>query len=363
MRRIAIFQSDMRVGGIQRSLRNLLYLIATDDSFKEYDFSVFIADDRDIFYSLPESERIHYFYPGKLPYYNRFLPFGIVKALYGGKYTAAEKYDVAIDFNSYWNECALGAICANADLCVCWIHNDVKIKMKEEWKYRLLHFFFKKKYSYYDMMIPVSEGIKEPFYEENKMAPKKYLVINNLIDTREIQDKLDLYTQNNIEMSAVSDRLELVAVGRLCHQKGYDLLLKELALVKRDFHLSIVGEGPLEEEVRQLIKETGLLEKVTLVGKQENPFSFMAKADAFIMHSRYEGQPLAFWEAKAMKLPVIIPKYLEKYTGGIEGCSDIKQAVEQLDKRVISEKERYIADPLTEYNEKIKNNFLEFIGE
>jgi hypothetical protein len=43
-----------------------------------------------------------------------------------------------VDFNSYRNECSVGAARVRAKKRVMWIHNDVEIKRRNEWKYRVL---------------------------------------------------------------------------------------------------------------------------------------------------------------------------------------------------------------------------------
>lgn len=372
MKRIAIFQSDMRVGGIQRSLANLLKCMADSQDCK---IDVFIFDADNVFYKPCESNNIRVFYLNKLPYFNRLLPFSLVKLLWSASIKkqimdatgeADSKYDVAIDFNSYWNECALGAILTEADRRVCWVHNDVQIKMKEEFKYRILHLFFKNKYKFFDKMAMVSQGIVEPFYKMNNNAPKVHVVINNVIDTKEIKRLLNSEDVEETAVTAIEDikkhpnRVEFVSVGRLCHQKGYDLLIeqvKKLSLKKsnQEVHFTIIGDGPLGDELVRSIDEKGLKAYFNFTGNLKNPFPLMAVCDGFFMCSRYEGQPLAFWEAKALKLPVIIPEHLEKYTGGISGSKDIVKVLEETKKRT----KTLDVDELMEYNRRILDAFGE----
>lgn len=355
----------MRVGGIQRSLHNLLTVIAEDERFEDVYVDVFISDDKDAFYQIPKSERISVIYTQKLPYWNRFIPFDIAKSVFASKCKVTDKeYDLAIDFNSYWNECAIGAILANAKKRVCWIHNDVEIKKNEEWKYSVLHFFFKDKYRYFDSMVAVSEGVVAPFYKVNKSLICECSVIGNLVNTELIQEKLS----NAAHAEIAEDRKkELISVGRLCHQKGYDLLIGEIkGLVNErnytDFHLTIVGDGPDRETLQELVKHSQLSGYVNFVGNQDNPYEYMAAADAMVMCSRYEGQGIVFWEAKALGLPVIIPEHLEKYTGGIDGSADLQQAIIDIPKRNIAADDRYKVDKLTEYNNKVIEGFKNLYG-
>jgi glycosyltransferase involved in cell wall biosynthesis len=60
--------------------------------------------------------------------------------------------------------------------------------------------------------------------------------------------------------------LQLLAVGRFVHKKGFDVLLKAVARLNFPFHLRIVGDGPEEETLKALIKANQLENFVTLCG-------------------------------------------------------------------------------------------------
>lgn len=103
-------------------------------------------------------------------------------------------------------------------------------------------------------------------------------------------------------------RPSVVAVGRLAQQKGHDLLLKAFSQLK-DRHaawtLTILGEGPLREQLEALRHQLGIADRVHLPGSVRSPHSFLRQADLFVMASRFEGFPLALCEAMACGLPVI----------------------------------------------------------
>ncbi|MDB5713866.1 MAG: glycosyltransferase family 4 protein [Sphingomonadales bacterium] len=100
----------------------------------------------------------------------------------------------------------------------------------------------------------------------------------------------------------------LVAVGRLTHQKGFDLLIDAFAQVAdkhRDWKLDIWGEGPDELMLTDRISRLGLSGRIALRGLSAEPGGWIAEANAFVLPSRYEGFPNVLAEALAAGLPVL----------------------------------------------------------
>ena len=83
------------------------------------------------------------------------------------------------------------------------------------------------------------------------------------------------------------------------------------------------------------------------MGYQPNPYPYLNRLDAFYLESRYEGQGMVLWEAKALGLPLIFPKRLEKYNMSLTGTDGIYDTLLHLQK---TEKEK---DDLHTYNQEI----------
>jgi glycosyltransferase involved in cell wall biosynthesis len=100
----------------------------------------------------------------------------------------------------------------------------------------------------------------------------------------------------------------VVYVGRLSHQKGLDVLLCAWRSVLRDVpeaQLIVIGEGPLEEDLKRQARELGIAESVEFAGRREDIPEQLHRASIAVLPSRYEGLPNAVLEAMASGLACV----------------------------------------------------------
>lgn len=103
----------------------------------------------------------------------------------------------------------------------------------------------------------------------------------------------------------------LVSVGRLVYQKGYDLLIPIVSNLIRNganMKLYIIGAGNQEDELRQMIDSLGMAESIYLLGYMQNPYPVVKQMDLFVCSSRAEGFSLAMAESLALEVPVVSVK-------------------------------------------------------
>jgi glycosyltransferase involved in cell wall biosynthesis len=103
-------------------------------------------------------------------------------------------------------------------------------------------------------------------------------------------------------------RGRVITVGTLKSPKNHLRLVrafKTVAAAAPDARLMIVGEGPLEGEIRALAAELGIADRVILPGFTSDPWPYYASADMFVLSSDYEGLPLVLIEAMRAGLTIV----------------------------------------------------------
>jgi len=101
---------------------------------------------------------------------------------------------------------------------------------------------------------------------------------------------------------------KLIAVGRLSREKGFDLLLHAVAILRsRDLPvtLTIIGKGPARESLERLAHELCLGSHIHFAGHQNDLIPYYQAATLFVLASRHEGMPNALLEAAAAGLPIV----------------------------------------------------------
>jgi glycosyltransferase involved in cell wall biosynthesis len=160
-----------------------------------------------------------------------------------------------------------------------------------------------------DLIVALSEDMKEDLIKNFSINPSKIKLINNPVNIKLIQKQ----SEEAIEPFFENKRL-LVSIGRLSYEKGFDLLIESFSKINNnDYFLIIIGQGKEEGKLKEMVKNEGLENKVFFTGFQENPYKYIAKADFLISASRVEGFPNAVIEALACGTPVIA----NRYKGGI----------------------------------------------
>ena len=173
---------------------------------------------------------------------------------------------------------------------------------------RLWAWAYRRLYARFDVVVCQSLDMRDDLVGHFAFPPVKAVIIHNPVDIERIRCLAAEVSSRDHEPPAChsENAPHLVAAGRLSRQKGFDLLIEALALCDdRGPRLTLLGEGPLRPALEELARQRGVAHRVRFAGFQKNPYPFFARADAFVLSSRYEGFPNVVLEALACGTSVI----------------------------------------------------------
>jgi glycosyltransferase involved in cell wall biosynthesis len=129
--------------------------------------------------------------------------------------------------------------------------------------------------------------------------PGRVHVVRNGVDTT-------VFRPEGVRPSLAGRAARVGSLGRLVHQKGFDVLVDAVPLVRRerDVEVVVAGEGELRGALEQ--QASGL--PVTFPGAISGSTAvaeFLRGLDLFVLPSRYEGLPNVVLEAMACGVPVV----------------------------------------------------------
>ena len=100
--------------------------------------------------------------------------------------------------------------------------------------------------------------------------------------------------------------VRLIMIARMCEQKDHPTLFRALQELRDlEWHIDLIGDGPLRGEIGNLAQELGLAERVSVLGLREDAVRLLARAHVYLLVSNWEGFPRSILEAMRAGLPVI----------------------------------------------------------
>jgi glycosyltransferase involved in cell wall biosynthesis len=182
---------------------------------------------------------------------------------------------------------------------------DHDYEWRHPWHRRVLSIATRVGYARADAIVATSSGVADDLVSAFGVRRAHVRVIHNPVDIAAIRRA----AAEPLE-PAIADRWRqpvLVAAGRLADAKNYPLMIEALARLRARVPatLCILGQGEREASLRDQVARLGLEEAVLFSGFQANPWKFIARADAFVLTSRYEGFGNVLVEAMACGVPVV----------------------------------------------------------
>jgi len=157
-------------------------------------------------------------------------------------------------------------------------------------------------YNRYNQHVFVSNNVQEDFCSIFSLSTNK-MVLYNPVEDAIIRER----SQERVTDVHFSKYINVVTVGRLMEQKGYDRLIRVHKRLRDKgiiHHIYLLGTGDVCA-YQKLIDENHVNDTFHLLGYKENPYKYVASADLFICSSRREGFSTAVTESLIVGTPVV----------------------------------------------------------
>ncbi len=324
MKKIIIVNNNMKIGGVQKSLYNLLWSI---DTVNEYDVTLLLFSKNGAYSeSLPESVKVKeckglFRYLGKSQGEFRsniadFLlraVFAVISRVINGNFamnlllsgeaSLKEEYDCAISFlhngrkKSFYGGTQNYVLKrVNAKKKIAFIHGDY---LSCGANHRMNNEMLKR----FDVIAACSDGCRETLLRALPEVEGKCVTVRNFHRF----DEINLLAADN-PVAYDSSVVNVVMVARLSAEKGIDRAVKAVAYCMKngaEVKLHVIGGGALKEELENLAKSEKAAENVIFYGEQTNPYRYMKNADLLLLASYHEAAPMVIDEARYLALPVL----------------------------------------------------------
>ena len=227
----------------------------------------------------------------------------------------SKKYDCAIAFRVGF--CAeVVAHCVDANFKFVWWHHG-ECNYDGKTKIRMANTF-----NYFDKVVSVSGGCKKMIEHYFGNLSNKVIVIPNMIDIDEINQKSNEFNPYESE----KNNFKIVTVGRMSPEKN---MLNIIYIAKHlleqnyfNFKWHVIGNGVEFEKVKSEIGNYELNDYVILEGEKTNPYPYIKNADLMVHTSFVESQCLTVLEAFSLSVPCIVTESIgpkEFIINGING--------------------------------------------
>ncbi len=160
-------------------------------------------------------------------------------------------------------------------------------------------------------VVSVSKQV-ENYLREKGVKKDKLTTIYTGIDTEKFKPRNGILKK---ELNLDNNTIIIGIVAVLRNAKRHKDLLEAISRIDEDIHLVIVGSGPQEENIKRIILEKNISEKVTMLGHREDVEKILPDFDIFVLPSNMEALGTSILEASSCGVPCIGSR-----VGGIPEC-------------------------------------------
>ena len=203
--------------------------------------------------------------------------------------------------------------------------------------HKIRNFFLVKKGNKYANVNFACSKLAGDFLFKNK----EYNVIRNAINV----DKYIFNSETRKQMQEeykIKDELVIGTVGRLTEQKNQQLLIKIMDYIVNQKNINaklfLVGNGHLENYLKELVDKYKLQKNVIFTGEVDNVQDYLQLFDVFVLPSLYEGLGIVNIEAQAAGLPTVVSDKIpeEAYVTELITAIGLKESIEEWGDKILS---------------------------
>lgn len=225
-------------------------------------------------------------------------PWGLISSLWKAKKILHNFYPDVVHSQMFHSNifCRLLRIFVKMPVLICTEHS-----INIESKVRLVMYRLTDRLS--DLNTNVSAEATQAFIKAKAFHPRNSMPVYNGIDISNSVEAHPVEVRRKYKIDA--KEFVFLNVGRLVPAKNQKCLLEAFAMISQSAKLLIVGQGELEANLRMLITELNLNERVILAGAHANVQDYYVASDCFVLSSAWEGLPMVILEAMKYALPII----------------------------------------------------------
>ena len=318
MKKILIVNNNLDMGGIQKSLVNLV-----NELYRDHDITLLLfSKSGSLLQELPPGVKIitpgavyrilglekkalkkhplMFGLKGFLSIFSKLFSRRSAMKILGLFQREIRGYDTVISYSHFPHPAYFGNGCADFVLdktvCnhkICFIHCDY------------LNFGGRSQsnnqaYMEFDRIACCSDSVRERFLAGSGVPEERVYTVRNFYDLK--------LSDHRFGQACPFDRqqINLLTIARLSGEKGILRAMEALYLSKRtDLHYYVIGDGPQKAQILETIRKYQLENQVTMLGEQSQPYAYLSQADWLLVPSFHEAAPMVFDEARLMGIKVI----------------------------------------------------------
>ena len=298
MENVIFFAKHMELGGLEKSLLNLLNSL--DPAL--YDVDLVLEEKRGpLLRELGDHVTVTEYRLSDCPFTLLRRGINLCKRLLW-TISHRNQYDFSCSYCTYSVIGSRLAQAASHNSCL-YVHNDYTTIYPDQEEFR--NFFQELRTDQFRKVLFVSNESREKFVGRLPELREKCATINNIVDWKAVREK----ALEPCPVKKEAGETLFCFVGRLSEpHKRLSRLIEAFAIAhqtRTDIRLLIVGDGEDRPLVEALIGKYGLGEAVTMVGSQNNPYPYLNAADCLVLSSDYEGFPVVYLEALILGKDII----------------------------------------------------------